>query len=317
MVRTLNPATAEEIAQIVRDSEAVFSHRYEPNAYLCPPAKEGVLIESQFGVDSIHVDAENQVAVIDAGVPLPWLQKHLFDAGYCLPFPATESRGFIDGFANQLTVREAVGMNFPHAAEAEHGNWRDWIVGMTVVLGDGTVAKSGSQAVKNVAGYDAHKLFVGARGTLGIITEVIVRIKPRSAMREANVVWGLDEVVAPLRGTRASENSEPGESLRSIPRLPRDESPLGTEPHLIHRVLPSDFTLAVEDAGEDLIAGDPATGTIWRKERERPVRRFPNDWIWRSNGEWSVSNVQRVYLERAKKLLDPDGKLNPGMLGIF
>lgn len=284
MVTTVMVQSIEEIAEIVRTSEAVFSHRYAANSYLCPPTKEGILIETNLDTESVRIEAENQIAIVDAGIPLGRLQQALFAAGYCLPFPSTSSRGFIDGYVSTLTVREAVGMNFPHAAEAEHGNWRDWIVGMTVVLGDGTIAKSGSQAVKNVAGYDAHKLFVGARGTLGVIAEVILRIKPQSVLKSADVIWG------PYRGT---------------------------PPHLTQRVLPTDFESAIEDAGEELIAGDPAMGTIWRKEREREIRRFANDWLWRSNGEWSVSNAQRVYLERAKELLDPDAKLNPGLLGIF
>lgn len=291
LVTTVTVESAEEIAALVREGSAVFSHRtgLRPHGYLCEPSREGFEVVSKSIRDGIQIDTANQVAVADAGLPLVYLQKRLFEEEHCLPFPAWDDDEnvnfrFIDGHVSYLTIGEAIGMNFPHAAEAEHGNWRDWIVGMTVVLGDGTIAKSGSQAVKNVAGYDAHKLFIGARGTLGIITQVIVRIKPRSSMSKPSVVFG------PYRGT---------------------------PPHLIQRVLPSDFEVALADAGEDLIAGDPGTGTIWRKQRELPIRRFNHDWIWRSNGEWEVTNFHRHYLERAKRLLDPDGKLNPGLMGIF
>ena len=55
---------------------------------------------------------------------------------------------------------------------------RDLIIGMTMVLADGTIAKSGGKVVKNVAGYDIHKLMTGSFGTLGVITEVNFRLHP-------------------------------------------------------------------------------------------------------------------------------------------
>ena len=59
-----------------------------------------------------------------------------------------------------------------------YGSVRDLVVGMTVALSDGTVAKSGGKVIKNVAGYDLAKLFAGAYGTLGAILQVAVRLHP-------------------------------------------------------------------------------------------------------------------------------------------
>jgi glycolate oxidase FAD binding subunit len=58
----------------------------------------------------------------------------------------------------------------------KYGSLRDLIIGMTIVLADGTVARSGGKVVKNVAGYDLHKLMTGAFGTLGVIAEVTFRL---------------------------------------------------------------------------------------------------------------------------------------------
>ncbi len=282
--------SAEEIAALVASQPAVYTHQWAPNQFLAnPTCEDGIQLVVPWAQSGLVIDTDNQVAVVDASLPLAYVQGQLFGQQLCLPFPSWEDTEeanfrFVGGQVGRLMVDEAIGMNFPHAAEAEHGNWRDWILGMTVVLGDGTIAKSGSQAVKNVAGYDAHKLFIGARGTLGIIREVILRVRPKSVMKKPDLIWG------PYRGT---------------------------PPYMIHRVLPSDFSSAIADAGEDLIAGDPAMGTVWRKVRNREIPRYAHDWTWSSNGEWSVSNTQRVYLERAKKLLDPEGKLNPGLMGIF
>ena len=73
-----------------------------------------------------------------------------------------------------------------------YGGVRDLIVGITVVLSDGTVAKAGGKVIKNVAGYDLAKLFTGSYGTLGLIAEVSVRLHPRPATT-ATVTAPLDD----------------------------------------------------------------------------------------------------------------------------
>ena len=55
---------------------------------------------------------------------------------------------------------------------------RDLVLGMRVVQSSGTVVKSGGKVVKNVAGYDLNKLYLGSFGTLGVITEVSLKLQP-------------------------------------------------------------------------------------------------------------------------------------------
>ncbi len=62
------------------------------------------------------------------------------------------------------------------ALRLRYGGLRDLIIGMTIVLADGTIAHTGGKVVKNVAGYDLHKLMIGAFGTLGVITSVNFRL---------------------------------------------------------------------------------------------------------------------------------------------
>jgi glycolate oxidase FAD binding subunit len=76
------------------------------------------------------------------------------------------------------TVGGIVATNDSGALRLKYGSLRDLIIGMTIVLADGTVAKSGGKVVKNVAGYDLHKLMTGAFGTLGVVTEVTFRLHP-------------------------------------------------------------------------------------------------------------------------------------------
>ncbi len=63
-------------------------------------------------------------------------------------------------------------------ARHAYGTLRDTVIGITVVLADGTIARSGGRVIKNVAGYDLAKLFHGSLGTLGVIAEVVLRVYP-------------------------------------------------------------------------------------------------------------------------------------------
>ena len=75
------------------------------------------------------------------------------------------------------------------------GGPRDLVLGMTAVLGDGTVIRSGGTVIKNVAGYDLAKLFAGSFGTLGLIAAVAVRLHPLPVDRRT-VVASTDDAAA-------------------------------------------------------------------------------------------------------------------------
>ena len=78
----------------------------------------------------------------------------------------------------RATVGGVLSTNDSGAMRLRYGGLRDLVIGMTMVLADGTIAKSGGKVVKNVAGYDLHKLMTGSFGTLGVITEVNFRLHP-------------------------------------------------------------------------------------------------------------------------------------------
>ncbi|MFC4529550.1 FAD-binding oxidoreductase [Sphaerisporangium dianthi] len=92
-----------------------------------------------------------------------------------------------------------------------YGTGRDLLIGITVVLADGTVARSGGKVVKNVAGYDLGKLFTGSLGTLGVITEATVRLHPLPAARAwiTATVPGLDRLpdLAALAGSQTEPSA--------------------------------------------------------------------------------------------------------------
>jgi glycolate oxidase FAD binding subunit len=79
-------------------------------------------------------------------------------------------------YPDRATVGGIIATNDSGSLRLKYGSLRDLVIGMTIVLADGTIAKSGGKVVKNVAGYDLHKLMIGTEGTLGIITEVTFRL---------------------------------------------------------------------------------------------------------------------------------------------
>lgn len=107
---------------------------------------------------------------VEAGAALGDIQAALSAHGQWLPWePPTSQRATIGGLL-------AAGVSGP--LRLGYGTPRDWLLGMRVVLGDGRLVKSGGKVVKNVAGYDTHKAQLGALGTLGVITEVTLKVAP-------------------------------------------------------------------------------------------------------------------------------------------
>jgi glycolate oxidase FAD binding subunit len=105
-------------------------------------------------------------------VPLARAQEEFARAGQML---ALDPPLGDDGAA---TVGGVVATGDSGPLRHRYGAPRDLVLGMTVALSDGTVAKSGSRVIKNVAGYDLAKLFSGSFGTLGLILQVTVRLHP-------------------------------------------------------------------------------------------------------------------------------------------
>ena len=84
------------------------------------------------------------------------------------------------------SVGGVIATNDSGAMRQKYGGLRDLVIGMTVILADGTVAKSGGMVVKNVAGYDVHKLMTGSFGTLGVVADVNFRLH---AIEESATTW--------------------------------------------------------------------------------------------------------------------------------
>ncbi len=120
----------------------------------------------------VEHNAGDLTAVLEAGLPLASAQATFAAAGQMLALdPWLGPHG-------EATVGGVLATADCGPLRHRYGAPRDLVLGMTVALSDGAVARSGSKVIKNVAGYDLAKLFCGAFGTLGLIASVSVRLHP-------------------------------------------------------------------------------------------------------------------------------------------
>ena len=134
-----------------------------------PPSEVDLVVSTARLNKMLEHAAGDLVTRVEAGVKLEDLQKELSGANQMLALDPPESGATVGGI---------VAANASGPRRLRYGTVRDLLIGITVVLPNGTVAKAGGKVVKNVAGYDLGKLYTGSLGTLGLIVETTWRLHP-------------------------------------------------------------------------------------------------------------------------------------------
>jgi glycolate oxidase FAD binding subunit len=164
-----SPRSAEELAAALPAARGAVRVRGAGTKLAWAAGEPDVELSTE-GLDQIVEHNEGDLtAVLQAGVPLARAQERFAGAGQMLA---------LDPPDHGATIGGVVATNDSGPLRSRYGGARDLVVGMRVALTDGTVAKSGGKVIKNVAGYDLAKLFVGSFGRLGAILEVSVRLHP-------------------------------------------------------------------------------------------------------------------------------------------
>ena len=170
------PGTVEELSALLKLANdgglAVSPRGGGTSTSLGNPPREADLVVSMVRMNEVieHVPGD-QVVRAGAGLKLRDLQEKLAGSNQMLAVDPPE-RGA------GATVGGIVAANSSGPRRYRYGTLRDLIIGVTVVLPDGTIAKAGGKVVKNVAGYDLGKLFTGSLGTLGVIASANFRLHP-------------------------------------------------------------------------------------------------------------------------------------------
>ena len=136
-----------------------------------PPQRVGLVLALKRLNRLLEHEPGDLTATVQAGMTLGALQRELGARGQWLSLDPPH--------ADEATLGGIVSSNAAGPRRHLYGACRDLLIGLTVVTAAGALVKGGGKVVKNVAGYDLPKLFVGAFGTLGVIVEATVKLRPR------------------------------------------------------------------------------------------------------------------------------------------
>ncbi|HMA47351.1 MAG TPA: FAD-binding oxidoreductase [Frankiaceae bacterium] len=171
----VSPSTVDEVAGVLRTAAA---HRLTvvPRGAATmlgagnPPSRPVDVVVDLTRMDAVLEHAAGDLVVrAQAGVRLAALQSHVAPARQRLALDPPERAATLGGL---------IAANRSGPLRHRFGTIRDLLLGVTVVLADGTVARSGGKVVKNVAGYDLGKLYTGSHGTLGVVVDAVLRLHP-------------------------------------------------------------------------------------------------------------------------------------------
>jgi glycolate oxidase FAD binding subunit len=184
--------TVEEAAAEIRELAAVRPRGGGTKLGWSPAGEQTVDFDTRRLSRILEHNEGDFTAVLEAGVPLVEAQAAFGAAGQMLALDPPLGEG------DAATIGGIIAANDSGPLRHRYGSVRDLVVGITVVLSDGTIAASGGKVIKNVAGYDLGKLFAGSFGTLGLIARVAVRLHPAPA-RTATVMARSDDPAALAR----------------------------------------------------------------------------------------------------------------------
>ena len=276
------PASAEEISEVLNLASREGWTVLPAGGMTWLKSKADLIVSTQRLNQIVEHEPADLIAVAQAGVKLTDFNAKLAENGQWLPLdPPDNGHATIGGVV-------ATGIGGPQ--QFGYGRPRGSVIGMKVVLADGSLIKAGGRVVKNVAGYDLCKLFTGSFGSLGIITEVNFKLRPRPAREATVVATGTVEDLRKIVDARlfpvAAEIVSGDDSDKLLVRFAGNEKGVAYQIEQARALLKN----------ADVVMNDT---DLWRKVTAR-------------RDEAPISSVQpeaKSLMQRIKKQLDPFGTL--------
>ena len=181
----LRPSSTEQVSHVLR-----ICHQYDQPVVTqggltgcvvgaVADAQEVILsLERMTSIEDI--DALEGTATVQAGAVLQVVQETLAERGLLFPLDL--------GARGSCTIGGNVATNAGGVNVLRYGMMRNLVLGLEVVLADGTVLSSMNQMLKNNAGYDLKQLFIGSEGTLGVVTRIVLKLSPKPLSCHAALV---------------------------------------------------------------------------------------------------------------------------------
>jgi glycolate oxidase FAD binding subunit len=169
------PGSVEEVAAVVRQAAAAGAAILPWGGGTAmavgePPPRAGIVLGLRRLGRVIEHEPGDLTVTVEAGLSLERLQETLRARGQWLSLDPPD--------ADRATLGGLIAANAAGPRRHLYGTVRDLLIGVTVVTADGAIVHGGGKVVKNVAGYDLPKLFIGSRGTLGIVVEATFKLRP-------------------------------------------------------------------------------------------------------------------------------------------
>jgi glycolate oxidase FAD binding subunit len=291
---TIAPTTAEELASALQSADAA-GNKVAPiggGTQLdlgMPPARIDLAIETTRLKRVVEYEPADLTVTVEAGMRLAELQRILGDQGQFLALdPPLE-----DG----ATIGGAIATNASGPLRFAYGTARDLVIGTRVANPDGTVTHAGGRVVKNVAGYDLNKLYIGSLGTLAVIVELSFKLAP------------VPPSTATVSGTFSSAAAVI-ELVGGVVRSPL--SPLAVElvgsRHVVFRV--GGYPQAVARQVRDLVAlvehhGGQSGETVWEDVQRSRLEARRREVVLKAAAPISRSGMLVQLLERKLAELKP------------
>jgi glycolate oxidase len=293
-VAAVRPRSTEEVAQVVatcaEQGWSVVPRGAGTGLSGGANAVDGcVIVDLSRMTTILEIDRDNMICVVQAGVVNNDLKAAVAEHGLWYP-PDPSS-------APWSTIGGNVSTNAGGLCCLKYGVTRDYVLGLTAVAGGpageyGTVVRLGRRTSKGVSGYDLTSLFVGAEGTLGVVTEVTLRLRPARKETPRTVVGAFGSVVA--AGAAVAESARAGLDPAALELL--DRTTLRAVEDWKHLGL-------ADEAGALLLAQIDTPGAAGADEAARMADAFTRAGaLW---AEQSTDEVEAEQLFAARRLAYP------------